>query len=271
MKNVFLTVLLSLILFSNFNFADGGYELWLKYKLVSDKHQYRDLIKGVIIHGNSPTIRIAEKELHKGLDGLLDLKIPEVKNVDKDVVILAGIYKNIFLLKNLDPNTRLMKAGNEGFVIFDANVNGKKAIVITANTDIEILYGVYNFLRLLQTQQNITSLNIISYPKTKLRMLNFQQEADQSGKTLWDALCYHYSKGVEGVANIQKSWDSLKGKIDGKEFNSEQMLLKLQYENAIKWRDGCVLYFQTFSKLPIPSGLPVPEHDLKYYEAHNPR
>ena len=104
----------------------------------------------------------------------------------------------------------------------------------------------------------------------------------KSGKTLWDELCYHYYKGVEGVKEIQNTWDSLKDKIaaeqksrpggiDDEEFESVKMLLKIQYENAIRWRDGSVLYFQTFSKLPIPDGLPLPERDLEYYLIHNPR
>jgi alpha-glucuronidase len=92
----------------------------------------------------------------------------------------------------------------------------------------------------------------------------------KSGKTLWDGLCYHYYRGVEGLEEIQKTWDSLRGKVDDEIFSPEQMLLRIQHEDAVKWRDGCVLYFQTFSKLPIPEGLPAPNHDLQYYENNNP-
>jgi alpha-glucuronidase len=94
--------------------------------------------------------------------------------------------------------------------------------------------------------------------------------SEKSGNTLWDELCYHYYRGVEGVEEIQKISDFLKGKVDDDIFSSEQMLLKIQHEDAVKWRDGCVLYFQTFSKLPIPAGLKPPERNLEYYEAHNP-
>jgi len=59
----------------------------------------------------------------------------------------------------------------------------------------------------------------------------------KSGKTLWHELCYHYYQGVEGVEEIQKIWNSLKGKIDEEEFYREQMLLKIQYEDAISWMD----------------------------------
>ena len=93
----------------------------------------------------------------------------------------------------------------------------------------------------------------------------------KSGKTLWDELCYHYYKGVDGVREMQNLWDSLQGRIDEEELNNVKMLLKIQYGNAVRWRDGSVLYFQTYSRLPIPEELEKPEKDLDYYLTHNPR
>jgi alpha-glucuronidase len=43
------------------------------------------------------------------------------------------------------------------------------------------------------------------------------------------------------------------------------MLLQMQEGIAVKCKDGCVLYFPSFSKLPIPEGLEKPEHDLEYF------
>ena len=39
----------------------------------------------------------------------------------------------------------------------------------------------------------------------------------------------------------------------------------MNYNAAVNWRDGSVLYFQAFSHLQIPEGLKKPEHDLEYY------
>jgi len=41
--------------------------------------------------------------------------------------------------------------------------------------------------------------------------------------------------------------------------------LKIQEQEARWWRDASVLYFQTFSKRPIPPEYEKPEHDLDYY------
>ncbi len=47
-------------------------------------------------------------------------------------------------------------------------------------------------------------------------------------------------------------------KIGDEEFNSVTMLPNIRHKDAIKWRNGCVLYFHSFSKMPIPSGLHAP-------------
>jgi alpha-glucuronidase len=49
------------------------------------------------------------------------------------------------------------------------------------------------------------------------------------------------------------------------------MLLRIQFDNAVRWRDGSVLYFQPFSRLPIPEELEKPQNDLEYYLTNNPR
>jgi alpha-glucuronidase len=86
------------------------------------------------------------------------------------------------------------------------------------------------------------------------------------GKPLWDALCYKYSDGVDSVRWMQKTWNSLEKKVDADRFNQVKMLLSIQEKEAVLWRNSCLLYFQTFSKLPIPAELEKPEHDLEYYE-----
>ncbi len=84
----------------------------------------------------------------------------------------------------------------------------------------------------------------------------------QSGKTLWDAICYKYYNGVDEVRNFQKIWDNLEGSIDHQRFKDIQKKLKIQTREAIWWRDACVLYFQTFSGKCIPAELERPIHDL---------
>ncbi len=83
-----------------------------------------------------------------------------------------------------------------------------------------------------------------------------------SGLTLWDAIVYKYYEGVEETRYFQKQWDRLEGSIDQERFLAVQKKLRTQTREAVWWRDACVLYFQTFSKMAIPDELERPIHDL---------
>ncbi|WP_333889368.1 alpha-glucuronidase family glycosyl hydrolase [Sphingobacterium siyangense] len=87
-----------------------------------------------------------------------------------------------------------------------------------------------------------------------------------NGKTLWDELVNRYYSGSQDVKNMQVIWNNMKGKVDDARWLYIKHLLEQQYREACWWRDGCVLYFQTFSKQPLPSRLEKPANDLKYYE-----
>jgi len=86
-----------------------------------------------------------------------------------------------------------------------------------------------------------------------------------SGRPLWDELALHYQAGVDDVRAWQKSWSALAGHIDNERLVHVAALLKRQERDACFWRDGCLLYFQTFSKRPLPAGVEPADHPLEYY------
>jgi alpha-glucuronidase len=55
----------------------------------------------------------------------------------------------------------------------------------------------------------------------------------------------------------------LKGKVSGPIFNEVSEKLKVQLDEAKWWRDGCLLYFQTFSKMDIPFKTDYPFEECK--------
>ncbi len=85
----------------------------------------------------------------------------------------------------------------------------------------------------------------------------------KDGKTLWDELCYKYDSGVLGVRGYQKTWENIKPYVDSQRFSEVQEKLKIQAKDAVWWKDACLLYFQTFSKRPIPSDIEKPIHELE--------
>jgi alpha-glucuronidase len=89
----------------------------------------------------------------------------------------------------------------------------------------------------------------------------------KSGRVLWDELCLRYQRGVDEARGLRTSWASLEGKVDAERFAHVASLLARQESDARDWRDACLLYFQKFSKRPLPPGVEAPAHDLAFYEA----
>jgi alpha-glucuronidase len=87
----------------------------------------------------------------------------------------------------------------------------------------------------------------------------------QSGRSLWDEMCFKYQAGVTSVKAMQDSWAGLKGNVDAEVYKHVTMLLDRQYYEAQLWRNSCILYFQSFSKLPVPQGVDVGNKPLEYY------
>ena len=185
------------------SYAENGHRLWLRYERISNQQlltDYTKRISGIYFSGNSPTVAIAKKEITEGLSSLLG-KTLNINNQVKANYIIAGIPATSADIASLSLKAELAAAGSEGFVIKHVTIRGRPAIVITGNTDIGLLYGVFHFLRLLQTQQSIQNLSIVSAPKIALRVLNH-----------WDNLNRYVERGYAGISIWD--WQRLPGYID---------------------------------------------------------
>ena len=88
----------------------------------------------------------------------------------------------------------------------------------------------------------------------------------KSGRTVWDELVYRYSLGVDQVANMRQAWSTIEGYIDAKRFKDVSDFLQIQHYEARWWRDACLAYFGTFSKLPLGSGYAPLANALSFYQ-----
>jgi len=89
----------------------------------------------------------------------------------------------------------------------------------------------------------------------------------KSGRTVWEELCHHYYTGADRVKQMKQKWVALKPFVDKDRYEQVMQLLNVQHEEAIWWRNGCLLYFQTFSKQPIPAAYEQPYKTLEYYKS----
>jgi alpha-glucuronidase len=176
--------------------AEDGYKLWLRYQKINNSQllqQFRTNFSTIRVLGTSVTTMAAKQELIKGLEGLLDKKISEVKTNESVFVTVVNSE-----VKNAVSSEDLKKIGDEGFII--KKISGNKTL-ITANTDTGLLYGVFHFLRLLQTTQNVQQLSVVSSPKIKIRLLNH-----------WDNLNRTVERGYAGISIWD--WHKLPDYID---------------------------------------------------------
>lgn len=182
-------------------FADDGYKLWLNYKPLPGSLQetFAKQITGFEIFGKSPTMKIVNAELRKGFEAMLGKQVLEISGIQRNNVVLAGKIGSIIELNSLE--NELKNAGDEGYVIRSVKIKDKAVIVITANSDIGVLYGTYRFLQMMQTGENLSKLDVLSSPKIKIRILDH-----------WDNLDGSIERGYAGKSLWK--WDELPDKID---------------------------------------------------------
>jgi alpha-glucuronidase len=175
---------------------EDGYRLWLRYELVTDGArlaEYRAALGGVLLDvaTPSPTLLAAERELLGGLAGLLGepVRAHHVPDFERPFVAIGTPRDSRFIAAlGLSGFSEL---GTEGFLIEQASFDGTRCLVVAANEDLGVLYGVFHLLRQLQMHRALEGVALRSAPKLALRMLNH-----------WDNLDRTVERGYAGCSNI---------------------------------------------------------------------
>ena len=170
--------------------AEDGYDLWLRYRADAQITPSSVAVQELVRGSDSPTLTATATELARGLSQLTGRQIPEVREVSRAGAVVFGTPRSSPLIAAIPLS--LERAGAEGFVIRSVIINQQPATVIAANSDVGVLYGAFHFLRLMQTGQKLEALDIVSQPRTQIRVLNH-----------WDNLDRHVERGYAG----QSIWD----------------------------------------------------------------
>ena len=193
----YLLLALALFIMNSSVEAEDGYQAWLRYHQLKDKkllESYRSNATSVVLADTSPTLKVAAEELIRGVSGLLGLKIQVSKSVVNDGAVIFQIVKKTGIGEVLK-NT-LNKTSDDGFILSSQVAEGKKVTVISSKTDAGVLYGVFHFLRLIQTGKNIDNLNLVESPRNRLRLFNH-----------WDNPSRRVERGYAGLSIFH--WDEL--------------------------------------------------------------
>jgi alpha-glucuronidase len=181
--------------------ANDGYKLWLQYlpfenKAVAD--YYQDYLENITLIGESPTHEIIRRELEIAIEGFFNIKIrPSITSNNDYGLIWIGKIEDLppSFLSVLGEKAK--KINEEGYLI--QYIQGK--ILITANSDIGLLYGTFAFLKNIQTREKLEEIEILENPKIQLRLLNH-----------WDNLNRTVERGYAGFSIW--NWHRLPQHID---------------------------------------------------------
>ncbi|HEY0942838.1 MAG TPA: alpha-glucuronidase family glycosyl hydrolase [Steroidobacter sp.] len=172
--------------------AEDGYDLWLRYQPLAAEQRapYTPATAQLVMPTPSQTLAVARDELLRGLNGLLSRTPASVEQVSTAGAILVGTPRSNPQIAQLQLGLQVLSPG--GYVIRRRNVGGHSTLVVAANDDVGVLYGVFHFLRLLQTQQPLQAFDVSESSRIQLRMLNHWDNLDRtvergySGESLWD-------------------------------------------------------------------------------------
>ncbi|MCF4101090.1 alpha-glucuronidase [Gillisia sp. M10.2A] len=192
LKNIFLTLLIGCFPF--IMFSGNGYDLWLRYDKITDVHlkqSYLNNLSSVYKFGASPSLDVATKELVTGFHGFFEAQISKAAKIEKNAIVL-GTKENLpqELLSIL--NSDFEKINEEGYILKKVTYQGKKITIITAKTDVGIVYGTFRLLKEIQLHHEISALDIQDSPKIQKRVLNHWDNLDRTvergyaGFSIWD-------------------------------------------------------------------------------------
>ncbi len=183
--------------------AEDGHELWLRYHLLEQpwRDEYRRTVRQLVACPDEG-LSAARSELVRGITGLLGSSPELSAQVTRSGAVLFGTARACaHLIGEPLPLNGLPALGKEGYVIDSIAVRGRPVTVIAANTATGVLYGTFNFLRLLQTHRPVDRLAITSSPRLELRVLDH-----------WDNLDGTVERGYAGRSIWH--WESLPGHLD---------------------------------------------------------
>lgn len=218
-------LLLLVTLLTQLLHAENGYDLWLRYKPVQQKalaKQYsRASSKMLFAEDSKPadcpkhiaadkttvtdcrdctgytTMQAAADEFVKGIEGITG-STPTACTTPADGTFIAGTltslapYLSRFNSTSPLPALTLASRGKEAFTLTTGKIDGKRVTLLAANTETGVLYGVFHYLRLLQTEKPVDNLSVVEEPRLNYRMLNHWDnlngtiERGYAGYSLWD-------------------------------------------------------------------------------------
>ncbi len=176
--------------------AETGYDLWLNYKKIEDPElldHYKTKFKEVTLTSSSATFKVIASELNLAVTRVTGMSVTFNSSYSNNTTLLISLHKDLpDEIKDTFTTEAVNEIGDEGYLISEISQKKQRLIVITANKEIGTLYGMFHFLRLMQTHRRLNRIFISEYPGLKVRTLNHWDNLDRtvergySGASIWN-------------------------------------------------------------------------------------
>ena len=190
--------------------AEDGYELWLGYKPLHELPDRLKSLRQIVVLGADASLDTPGRELETALRQMTGNRVERVDSPTTDGAVVLTTA----------PSDELRDLGDEGFSIRDASVASHRVTIIAANSVPGSLYGVFHFLRLVQTGQPLDNLNIRQRPRLQLRLMNH-----------WDNLDGSIERGYAGKSLWQ--WDQLPNEADPRHIDYARALASIGLNGTV--------------------------------------
>ncbi len=178
--------------------AEDGYRLWLRYEPLTDQGR-REIVSRTLGHiaipgvpGDTDTWMTIRKELELAVEGMLDIEPVFMHDPNDRVNLIIGTPSGLPFLNKEQFSGRLSELGPEGYLIDEADIQGRQVLVIAANEPVGAMYGTYHLLRILQSTTDLSVLPVVERPKINHRILNHWDNLDRTvergyaGFSIWN-------------------------------------------------------------------------------------
>lgn len=165
--------------------AEDGYKLWLRYDVPETAIPY--LPENIVTACRDPsaTIRKSQEELDTAFVSLTGEALTDAASAGEGSLVLASAACHDSLPDALRPD--VTDLGEDGYRISTLDTGDGDAILVAGQSDVGLLYGVFDFLMRVSRGEDVRGLSVQEAPAVDLRLLNH-----------WDNLDRHVERGYAG-------------------------------------------------------------------------
>ena len=150
--------------------AGTGDEAWLRYARRDPQSAgtYTDAPTRVMRLGNSAVMKSAQEELTLGLQQLLG-RSPSMSSAPDNAFVLGTLDD----LQTIEPKLHAPRSlTTDGFWLKSVRIRGSSSLIVTANNDRGVLYGIFALLRKVARAETIASIDEVQQPYAPIRWVN---------------------------------------------------------------------------------------------------